>query len=200
MKKMRVATIAAVMAMSAGLAVAQAAADAANVPATLNAKLSSKDAKVGETIVLKTTDTVKFADGTKLPGGTKLVGKVVGGGPRSGGDPGRLAVRFDHAEMKGGDTMPLHVTLLAVSRPANADDPLRPPPNINKSMGGEGTVTTDMNHRAKHPVAPTAPGTINNALVGISVGNQEDGVILFVCADKDAELAKDTQFLMSVSK
>ena len=200
MKMIRMAMVAAAMVMSAGVAMAQSEAEALTVPANLSAKLSSKNAKVGDAVVLKTTGGVKFADGTKLPSGTKLVGKVVGGGPRAGGDPGRLAVQFDHAEMKGGVTLPLHVTLQAVSRPADADDPNRPPPSLNRSAGGDGVATTDMMRRAKHPIAPTTPGTINNALFGISVGNQENGVILFVCADKDAELAQETQFLMSVSK
>jgi hypothetical protein len=79
-------------------------------------KLDSKTAKAGDSVVVKTKSNVTTSDGTQIPKGSKLVGKVVQAKPSGqGNDNSQVALQFDHAELKGGQTMPIRAEIVGLS-------------------------------------------------------------------------------------
>jgi hypothetical protein len=113
------------------------------VNAELVGKLDSKSAKVGDQVVMKTTEAMKAADGTVIPKGTRLVGHVtsVAAHTKSSADSA-MAIQFDRAELKGGTNMAIHSEIRSVAPPASAamssamqsDDTLSGP--MGGGMGG----------------------------------------------------------------
>jgi hypothetical protein len=91
------------------------------VNAELVGKLDSKSAKVGDQVVLKTTESMKAADGTLIPKGTLLVGNLTSVAAHAKGSAdSAMAIQFDHAELKGGPTMAIHSEIRSVAPPASA--------------------------------------------------------------------------------
>lgn len=87
----------------------------------LDGKLDSKTAKIGDRVVIKTTDKVQTADGTVIPKGTRLVGRVTetqAYDEQHG--PARIAIAFDHAELKNGQSIAVHTLIRSVNLSANA--------------------------------------------------------------------------------
>ena len=92
-----------------------------SVTAELEGKLDSKTAKVGDRVVLKTTEKVQTPDGTVIPRGSRLVGHVtevqaydieIG--------PARIAIAFDHAELKNGQSIAVYTLIRGVSPSASS--------------------------------------------------------------------------------
>jgi len=103
----------------AGQASSASAMQAANVSAELTKKIDSKDAKVGDEVMAKTTSEARLADGTKLPKGSKLVGHVTEVEARSKENhDGRVAFAFDHALLKDGREVPLNAMVRSLAAPA----------------------------------------------------------------------------------
>jgi len=79
-------------------------------------KLDSKTARVGDSVVVKTTASVRSADGVVIPKGTRLVGHVTDVRAHArGSEESSLTVQFDRAELKGGQTMSIHSVIESVS-------------------------------------------------------------------------------------
>lgn len=84
-------------------------------------KLDSTSAKAGDSVVVKTRERVKTADGTDIPKGSRLMGRVTGVQARGEGkENSQIAIKFDHAELKGGQNMPIESVIQSVS-PAASD-------------------------------------------------------------------------------
>ena len=83
-------------------------------------KLDSKEAKVGDEVVVKTRDTVKTPDGTEIPKGSKLMGHIIATHPSEGGANSQVALEFDHLELKGGQSLPVHSQIQSIA-PAEGD-------------------------------------------------------------------------------
>lgn len=108
-------------ASGAGNAFANSTANLQPVNGELLGKLDSKSAKVGQQVVVKTTQAFRTADGVVLPKGTHLIGHVTSVRPhRSRSDNGDLGLEFDHALLKGGRTIPIHSVIQSVAPPASA--------------------------------------------------------------------------------
>lgn len=142
--KVPVATIAAVLSFPIAACVAQSATATADTQASaaasaqsnaitnrymtsvdteLTSKLDSKNAAVGQEVTAKTKQTAKLADGTTLPKGTKLVGHVTHVQAQSKDQPySALAMTFDRAELKGGQSVPLRSVIRAVAPPPTVPD------------------------------------------------------------------------------
>ena len=88
------------------------------VSGELQGKLDSKTAKVGDSVVVKTREAVKTADGTEIPKGAKLVGRVTDVQAHgSGNADSRVALEFDRAELKGGQSVAIHSVIESVEPP-----------------------------------------------------------------------------------
>jgi hypothetical protein len=78
-------------------------------------KLDSKTAKTGDSVVVQTKSAIKTADGTEIPKGSKLVGHVLGAKASEAGENSQVALQFDHIELKGGQSMPVHSQIQSIS-------------------------------------------------------------------------------------
>jgi hypothetical protein len=91
-----------------------------DVKAELDGKLDSKSAKVGDRVMLKTTDKVQTSDGTVIPRGSRIVGHI---SEVQAHDTDRaiaqIAIVFDHAELKNGQSILLH-SLIRTVRPSGS--------------------------------------------------------------------------------
>jgi hypothetical protein len=83
--------------------------------AQITAKLSSKNAKVGDALTAKTLRALKLSDGTDLPKGSKLVAKVsLAQSKKAGNGTSMLTFRFDEIDVKGGAVIPIHGEVVAI--------------------------------------------------------------------------------------
>jgi hypothetical protein len=86
------------------------------VTGELDGKLDSKTAKVGDRVVLKTMNKVQTSDGTVIPRSSRLVGHVTevqAYDPVHG--PARIAIAFDHAELKNGQSIAIYTLIGGVN-------------------------------------------------------------------------------------
>ncbi len=109
----------------------------------LQDKLNSATAKVGDHVVLKTTEKVMTADGTVIPRGTQLLGHITQVQTCDATHRyAQLAIAFDHAELKNGQSIAIF-TLIRGVNPSSGVPAMNP---MNRggpiSMGGmdESTV------------------------------------------------------------
>jgi len=101
---------------SSASANAQASAQMRPVSGELVGKLDSKTAKVGDAVVVKTTASVRSAEGLVIPKGSRLVGHVTDVRAHAkGSEDGFLAVQFDRAELKSGQTVAIHSVIESVA-------------------------------------------------------------------------------------
>lgn len=119
--------------------------DMRTVSGELANKLDTKTARVGDPVVLKTSQKMKTADGTVIPKGTRLVGHVTDVQARDAGHAeSQLGLTFDRAELKGGQNVAIHSMLQSVEPRANAaaedsmaaDDSLASPTGGGAVSGG----------------------------------------------------------------
>jgi hypothetical protein len=108
---------------------------ATRISAELARKIDSKDAKVGDEVVAKTTAEAQLSDGTKLPRGSKLVGHVTDVQAKSHDNhDSHLTFAFDHAVLKDGH----EVQILAMMRSIAAPAPMVASSGSDDMMGGGG--------------------------------------------------------------
>src|ERR1700676_5085484 len=88
----------------------------------LVSKLDTKNAKTGDEVVVKTTEKAAFADGVVIPKGSKIMGHVTDVLAHDQSNPNsKIAIQFDRAELKGGQTMPIKSVLQSIA-PAPGSD------------------------------------------------------------------------------
>lgn len=93
------------------------------VTGELVSKLDSKSAKQGDSVIVKTSENVRIPDGTEIPKGSKLVGHITNVQPRADGkENSQIAIQFDRAELKGGQTVPIESVIQSIS--PSAGDPM----------------------------------------------------------------------------
>jgi hypothetical protein len=160
---------------------------AAAVSAELTKRIDTKNAKQGDEVDARVTDTAKLPDGTELPRGTKLVGKVTDVKAKSKEDKSaHLAFNLDHAVLKDGKQVPVVVMVTSVTGPAqsSAGAAMMPGGGAAPSGGTSGSMGSSA------PAAPSAPimanagqsqesagGVLKSAQDRVPVGNMP-GVIL----------------------
>jgi hypothetical protein len=112
-----------------------------SVAGELDGKLSSATAKVGDRVVLKTTEKVVTADGTAIPRGARLVGHVTQVQARDTTHRfAQLAIAFDHAEFKNGQSIAIF-TLIRGVHPSTEVTAMNPTSG-GDPMGGMGDSTS----------------------------------------------------------
>jgi hypothetical protein len=109
----------------------------------LVSKLDSKTAKTGDSVVVQTKSATKTADGTAIPKGSKLVGHVVGAQSSGAGENSQLALLFDHIELKGGQSVPVHSQVQSIApaggaASASGSAPMSGPPAGSSSPSANG--------------------------------------------------------------
>jgi hypothetical protein len=92
----------------------------ASMSGELEGKLDSKSAKVGDRVALKTTEKIQISDGTVIPKGSRLVGHVTEvQAHNSDRAIAQIGVAFDHAELKNGESLPVHSLIRTVRMSAS---------------------------------------------------------------------------------
>jgi len=105
-------------------------------------KLDSKSAKAGDQVVVKTTESVKTADGVVIPKGSRLLGSVTEVQAHgSGSADSHVGIRFDRAELKGGQTLAIQSEIRSLSVPVSSASmaPMGNDASLG-SMGGGGPM------------------------------------------------------------
>jgi hypothetical protein len=113
--------------------------DMRSVSGELENKLDSKTARVGDRVVLKTSQKIRTADGTVIPKGTRLIGHVTDAeAHNSAHAQSQLGLEFDRAELKNGQSVAIHSTIRSVEPRANAfaDDSMAGGDAIEAPVGG----------------------------------------------------------------
>ncbi|HUD57293.1 MAG TPA: hypothetical protein VMR02_18830 [Terracidiphilus sp.] len=114
---------------------AMAAVELSPVNGELVDKLDTKTAKAGDSVVIKTNSNVKTADGTEIPKGSKLMGRITQVKPSGeGNENSQVALQFDRAELKGGQSVAIHSEIQSISQsgsdsPSGAPDTMAATPN-----------------------------------------------------------------------
>jgi hypothetical protein len=119
----------------------------------LVSKLDSKTAKAGDSVVVQTKASVKTADGTEIPKGSKLVGHVLSAKPSGAGENSQVALQFDHIELKGGQSMPIHSQIESIT-----------PAGGMASTSGSGTLS-----------GPPAGGSTDPSRSGANASSRANG-------------------------
>ena len=121
-----------------------AAGSQATVQAVLTKSIDAKKAKQGDKVEAKTTQDATVG-GTAIPKGTKLLGHVTDAKAhtKEGGDS-NLAITFDNAILKNGQTIPFHAAIVAAAAPAVSS----PTPDASLDASG-----------ASSPMAGNTPST-----------------------------------------
>lgn len=119
---MRAVRLILVIALGAGMAFAQSQAKLAagtKVNAKLQSSLNAQHAKVGDRVTAVTTSAVKEHGKVVLPKGTRLNGRVTSVlAARDEHSPSRIGVLFDQATTAKGETMPVNLAVVSVTRAA----------------------------------------------------------------------------------
>jgi hypothetical protein len=142
-----------------------------SVTGELQGKLDSKTAKVGDPVVLRTTEKVQTADGTVIPRGTRLVGHITELQTRDSAHAiSQMGIAFDRAELKNGQNMAIYTLIRGVNpnsgvmamNPMNSDVPT--------PMGGMGDSTSGgaMIGGRGGRGGETQPGTVGGGAQGTS--------------------------------
>jgi hypothetical protein len=104
-----------------------------SVTGELEGKLDSKTARVGDRVVLKTTEKVQTSDGTVIPRGTRLVGHITQVQTNDAKHAiSQMGIAFDRAELKNGQSIAIHTLIRGVNpspgvmamNPMNSDGPM----------------------------------------------------------------------------
>jgi hypothetical protein len=197
------------------------------VTGELVSKLDSKTAKTGDSVVVQTKTSVNTADGTEIPKGSKLMGHVMAVHPSASGDNSQVALQFDHVELKGGQSMPVHSQIQSITPAGGAASTssaaMAPSAAGSPTPGTSGANSAPQGASGDPGAAPTAnsqpaPGTIvarngniairTTSVPGVLVANnapgqqdprmgQASGILLG--AKQDIELDGGTQMVLGVS-
>jgi hypothetical protein len=127
-------------------------------------KLDAKSAKAGDQVVVKTTETVRTANGVDIPKGSRLIGSVTE--VRTHGSDSadsHIAIRFDHAELKGGQSLAIHSEIRSLSPPVVAADSM----DSSNSMGSMGGGSMGGNPMGGARGGPAGGGPAGGALGGV---------------------------------
>jgi hypothetical protein len=168
-----------------------------SVSGELVAKLDSKTAKVGDSVEIQTRSAVT-ANGTEIPKGSKLVGHVLAVRPSAAGANSQVALQFDHAELKGGQSVPVYSQIQSIAPAGGAASTnsaaktpsASAPSNPSASGGSRASGGGSMAPGGDPGTAPTAssapaPGTIvgrdgniailATSIAGVAVANNAPG-------------------------
>ena len=100
--------------------------------AKIDGKLSTKNAKVGDTVAAKLLQSWKLSDGTEIPKGSKITGKVsIIKSKKDGGGNSALSFRLDEIDVKGSAPIPIHGMVVAIGPSLAPKDGL----GANSDMG-----------------------------------------------------------------
>jgi hypothetical protein len=142
------------------------------VKGELEGKLDSKSAKQGDSVVVKTKENVKTADGSEIPKGSKIVGHVTNVQAHGEGkENSQIAIQFDHAELKGGQNLPIASVIQSIA-PSESDSA-----TTSNNYGGGPTAGSAAGGASNSGAAPggsTNSRTNGAPITGTAGGSQQN--------------------------
>ena len=138
------------------------------VSAELVDKLDSKSAKQGDSVIVKTDENLQISQGTEIPRGSKLIGHITNVQPRGDGhENSQIAIQFDKAELKGGQTLPIESVIQSVAPAAGAEGTsgISNPPQTYGDSSSASVPTGSMGSSAGATSGASAPG-VGSAATG----------------------------------
>ncbi len=112
------------------------------VNAALTRSVDAKKNKQGDQVVARTTQDVKSGGKVVIPKGTKLLGHVTQAKARAKGQSeSELSIVFDHALLKGGQEMPLHMTIQALAQAESTASGSLGGDDLSGMAGGSGSAS-----------------------------------------------------------
>lgn len=154
-----------------------AAAELKPVSAELVDKLDSKSAKQGDSVIVKTSENLQISQGTEIPRGSRLIGHITNVQPRGDGhENSQIAIQFDKAELKGGQTLPIESVIQSVEPAVAAEGAsgVSNPPQTYGDASSSPAVPTDSmgsSSSTTSGAAASAPGA-GSATTGSMTQNQ----------------------------
>ena len=183
---------------------AAAAVEMSPVKGELVGKLDTASAKTGDSVVLKTKESVKTADGTEIPKGSKLVGRVTQVQPHGEGKSNsQIALQFDHAELKGGQNVAIQSAIQSVApstgdaSPSSAGNlPSMPStPGAAPSGGASGSMS---NTRPNDPATASAGGYQPGASGNSASSTSNSGLAAGTVVQRNGNIAISTTAIPGV--
>ena len=93
------------------------------VTGELENKLDTKDAKNGDSIVVKTTQAATMGNGVEIPQGSEIKGHIIDVAPKGqDGDNGRVTIQFDQAQLKNGQNLSIRSVIQSIAPPGTATE------------------------------------------------------------------------------
>jgi len=134
----------------------------------LKGKLDAKTARVGEAVVLTTTEKVTTTDGTVIPKGTRSIGHVTEALAHDSADAdSELGIAFDRAELKNGRSVLIHSTIETVSPPQTMMASTLM--NVDDSLGGVSAAGGLPAGRQTGDERVTGGGLVSNSVERVDV-------------------------------
>ena len=199
---------------------ASPAAEMTSVNAELVSKLDTRTAKTGDSVVVQTNTAIKTPEGTEIPKGSKLVGHIVAVQPSAAGQTSQMALLFDHIELSGGQSMPVHSQIRSIT-PAGGAASNDTPQSMSAPPANPGTPQPQGSAAAPPPAAETGPppaGTVvaktgnidirTTSVPGVLIANNMPGQqdprmthasSILLGAKRDVQLESGTQMVVGVS-
>jgi hypothetical protein len=149
---------------------ATSVAEMSPVNGELVSKLDSKTAKTGDSVVVQTKASVKTVDGTEIPKGSKLMGHVMAVHASAAGDNSQVVLQFDHLELKGGQSVPVHSQIQSIA-PAGGATPAAvsgPAAGGSSNAGASNPGASGTSSRASGTPQSTTGGDTGAATAGNS--------------------------------
>ena len=124
------------------------------VRVTLRKPLSSKKSKSGDQVIMKTTESLKSDGHEVVPKGSKIIGHITEAQAHSKENPeATLGIILDHATLKDGAEVPLHLSIQAIAPAEASAEPTMSmtPATAAGSGGGMGPVTGPLTGGPNNP-------------------------------------------------
>lgn len=121
---------------------------------TLQKPLNSKKTKSGDQVILKTAESVKSDGHEVVPKGSKIIGHITEVKAHTMENPeASLGIVLDHATLKDGRDVPLHISIQAVAPAEGGAEPTMSmtPATAAGSGGGMGPVTGPLTGGPNNP-------------------------------------------------
>jgi len=152
---MSVLLLVSLLALSAGVPVAQTAPPGTILPVRLNSGISSSHSRPGQKITARIMQRVSLPGGLEIRAGSKLVGHVIRVRAASRGQGAEIAFRFDTLRASG-SSVPLAVSLRALASFMEMEDARIPPMGPDRGTSEEDYTTVqvggDVVYRGGGPV------------------------------------------------
>ena len=176
--------------------------------AKIDGKLSTRNAKVGDTISAKSLKSWKLTDGTEIPKGSKIVGKVAAiKSKKDGGGTSMMSFQLNEIDVKGSAVVPVHGVVVAIGPSLAPKDGLGPNSILARNtnpQAGTGVTAASQGTGSSNGLDPSlgsgGPNVrdendipLGSTMPGVSLGSHmdADGTTTLQGAKTDVDLDQD---------